>query len=203
MSRFDLDWIRTRVAGHQPRAIGQEVAPRRAAVAVILRFPPATVRCEILFIKRTHHTTDPWAGHMAFPGGRVEPDDTSALQAARRETLEEVGIDLERAAELLGQLDDVQARARGTVMPMAITPFVFHLPGEVLTRCNDEVEETLWVPVATLLDPASATTVPYELHAQHYDLPGFGVSGQVIWGLTYQMLFGLFNVLEWSPSVQR
>lgn len=138
---------------------------------------------------------------MAFPGGRVEPDDASALHAAQRETQEEVGINLEDEAELLGQLDDVRARARGTVMPMAVTPFVFHTPGDITIRCNNEVEEALWVSVATLLDPASATVVPYELHAQRYDLPGFSVSGHVVWGLTYQMLFGLFNVLEWTVAL--
>lgn len=49
---------------------------------------------EILFIKRAANKNDKWTGHIAFPGGRRDPDDGDDREAAIRETWEEVGIDL-------------------------------------------------------------------------------------------------------------
>jgi len=186
-----------RLASGNPKAISDEEAPRRAAVAIILH-ESSDHCCEVLFIRRSTHEEDPWSGHMAFPGGRVEADDASSLAAARRETREEVGLDLERDARLLGRLDEVRASARGRVLPMAIAPFVFHLSGAPQTRCNQEVEEALWVPIARLLDPANASTVPYELGGHRFELPAFAIDGRIIWGLTYQMLMIFFQAMGWE-----
>ncbi len=63
------------------------------------------------------------AGQWALPGGRLEPGETP-LDAARRELLEEIGLDLGPEA-LLGMLDDYPTRS-GYV----ITPLVFWAGGE-------------------------------------------------------------------------
>src|SRR5262249_28795811 len=68
---------------------------------------------------------DPWSGHMAFPGGRVDPGDADARAAAERETLEELGLSLE-GAERLGQLDDLNAGIR-LVAPLVLSAFVYRL----------------------------------------------------------------------------
>lgn len=197
MPRLELDWIRARLAGHRPAAIDGDVAPRRAAVSIVLRPGPQDAAApSLLFIHRSVQSEDPWSGHMAFPGGRIEESDRSPLHAARRETLEEVGIDLEQQAELLGQLDDLRASARGRVLPLAISPFVFLLAGPVDTRGSDEVAEIVWVAAPMLLDPAHAGTVPYELDGQRFELPCIRVFDHTIWGLTYQMLMRLFVLLE-------
>lgn len=182
-----------------PDAIPTGIAPRRAAVAVILRQePPGSDGWELLFILRASHDKDPWSGHMAFPGGRVDDGDATSLVAARRETMEEVGLNLRRDARLLGSLDDVHASAGGKVLPMAISPYVFLLTEEVDPRPNEEVEEVHWIPVSELRDPANRSTTPYTLRGTHFDLPCFRVRERVIWGLTYQMLIKLFVVLEWD-----
>ena len=63
-----------------------------AAVAMLLRQTQAGP--EVFFIRRAEHPRDPWSGHMAFPGGRQHAEDSSLLDTAIRETLEEVGLDL-------------------------------------------------------------------------------------------------------------
>jgi len=201
MNQLDLAWIRRRLAELDPEPIPRDKVPRRAAVATVLRFDEADDSCEILFILRAKQEGDPWSGHMAFPGGRMEQGDLDELGTARRETLEEVDLDLERHGELLGRIDDLHASAHGRVLPLAIRPFVFRLAtSHAELQANlEEVEEIHWVPAATLLDPASATTVPYELNGQRFDLPAFRVAGdRIIWGLTYQMLMRLFAVLDWE-----
>ena len=54
-------------------------AERRAAVAVVGRSGPSGD--ELLFIHRAEHPLDPWSGHMAFPGGMVDPGDADPLAA--------------------------------------------------------------------------------------------------------------------------
>lgn len=60
---------------------------------------------EVLFIKRASRVGDRWTGHVAFPGGRRDPEDADDFAAAVRETSEEVGIDLSpRNAIAVGNL---------------------------------------------------------------------------------------------------
>ena len=51
-----------------------------AAVSVVFRRGGAGT--ELLFIQRASTDTDPWSGHMAFPGGRTEDADLDRICAA-------------------------------------------------------------------------------------------------------------------------
>jgi len=198
---MDLTSIERHLGKLNPYSIPHKVAPRRAAVAIILRQVPGDEDWEMLFILRARHDKDPWSGHMAFPGGRVDQGDSTSLSTARRETREEVGIDLTRSTRLLGSLDDLHASAGGKVLPMAISPYVFLLTGEVALQPDaEEVEEVHWIAVSELLDPANASTTPYTLKGVRFDLPCFRVHDRIIWGLTYQMLMRFFTVLEWEAG---
>ena len=94
MSLLHIEKIRESVRHHLPerRAITSSI--RRAAVAIVLR--PKKKDTEALFILRSIKEGDPWSGHMAFPGGHQDDSDSSLKAAAERETMEEVGLDLDR-----------------------------------------------------------------------------------------------------------
>ena len=49
---------------------------------------------EILFIKRAARTGDRWTGHVALPGGKRDPADLDDRETSIRETMEEIGLDL-------------------------------------------------------------------------------------------------------------
>jgi len=191
-----LDPIRTALARAPARTLSGKT---RAAVAVVLLDQPADA--ELLLIERAERTGDPWSGHMAFPGGRVNPKDRDVQAAAERETREEVGLDL-AGAELLGRLDDLQGgnALRG---PLVLSAFVYRLAARpLLVAQNDEVQATLWVPLGMFFDPAR--------HVGHtwggFKMPGVlvGEPGRhVVWGLTYRLLDSLFTAAGSPLPTQR
>ncbi|MFW6093285.1 MAG: NUDIX hydrolase [Pseudomonadota bacterium] len=196
---YCLDFIRTRLATHAPERIGTADA-RQAAVAVILRERGRDA--EVLFIKRAEYAGDPWSGHMAFPGGHRDPGDPSLRAAAERETLEEIGLDLEQC-EYLGALERIRGIARGRTMDLYIEPHVFAMHGEHDLRANYEVQEIVFSPLAPLVSNRCHDTETRPMAGEPsvfngYRLPG----GHFVWGLTYRMLKSLFAALDpnWQPA---
>jgi 8-oxo-dGTP pyrophosphatase MutT (NUDIX family) len=182
-----IDDVRRALGRHAPRVLA---ARRQAAVAVVLHERPSGA--ELLFIERARHPLDPWSGHMAFPGGRVDPEDAGPQAAAERETREEVGLDL-AGAELLGRLDDLHAGIR-VVSPLVLSAFVYRIDATPTLRPNHEVETALWVPARLLLDPARH--VGWRWGPAR--VPGILVGEpdrHVVWGLTYQLVESLFRVV--------
>ena len=92
-----VESFRSALQDYEPLVLPVAEGQTRAAVAALLR--PGSDGAEFLFIHRADDPRDHWSGHMAFPGGRVEPTDADSLAAALRETREEVDLDLSAAAE--------------------------------------------------------------------------------------------------------
>jgi 8-oxo-dGTP pyrophosphatase MutT (NUDIX family) len=174
-------------------------ASRRAVVAVALRVvgPDETA---VLLIKRSSRPGDPWSGQISFPGGRIEAGDQSPYDAALRETLEEVGLDLRAHGRLLGQSDDLRAMARGQALDLVITPFVFELvtpAAELPFRLQpDEVDGVLWAPFEAMAAGRHDGTYTHQRDGAALKLPCYDVDGKVVWGLTFMMLHTLFKTLE-------
>lgn len=195
MSRVELSQIRRALSPDtEPLRPGQDA--KYAAVAAVLRAGPTGA--EVLLIRRAEQERDPWSGHMAFPGGRFDPEDDHLLATARRETLEEVGLDLARSAELLGALEPLPAVARGRRVGLTIAPFVFELRGSAELRPNHEVVEALWAPLSALARGEGRAKVDYVLDGQRLELPAWDVEGRVVWGLTYRMLDSLLELVRAS-----
>ncbi len=170
------------LVAHAPRL---HHADRRAAVAVVVRRGGGGD--ELLFIRRAEHPLDPWSGHMAFPGGMVDPGDADPFAAARRETREELALDLDGGATFLGRLSDVKPVA--LLRSLAISPFVFALrdPATPLTP-NDEVQEALWIPWAFLADRDHRSTFFWSRNGVPVPMPCYRWDGRAVWGLTLRMV---------------
>jgi 8-oxo-dGTP pyrophosphatase MutT (NUDIX family) len=183
-----------RLAARPGRDLPLALAPRRAAVAAVIRWRPPGP--EVLLMKRAERPGDRWSGHVSFPGGRHEPADVDLLATAVRETREEVAVDLEAAARPIGRLDDVMAVARGRIIPMAIRPFVFELTEEVTPGTSDEAEACFWFPLAGAWDGSVVDAMVYRAGPIPLHFPCYRWEGHVIWGLTHKMLETLFEALR-------
>ena len=190
-----IDEIRSALAGYEP-ALAKRDSGRHASVALVLREGRAD-GAEILFIERAEKEGDPWSGHMAFPGGRVDPSGESPEQAAVRETFEEVGLSL-AGGERLGRLDDLEGRHGGRTAGMVISGFVYHLPEPgALVMQTSEVREAFWVPVRELVEPTRQVRRAFH-GTGSFEFPGIVVGEpdrHVVWGLTYRFLEVFFRAL--------
>jgi 8-oxo-dGTP pyrophosphatase MutT (NUDIX family) len=194
-----LQEISARLEQHDP--LEHDVGPstRQAAVAIILRrhAPPRTDATDMLFIRRAEKIGDPWSGHMAFPGGHKEADDGSLLDAAVRETYEEIGLDLGATARHIGTLDHQRAAPRGRTLDMLIAPFVFELTEAATFRPNYEVAEVVWTPFAPIFTATNYTTEDRIVAGEPILFGGYRVNGgHFVWGLTYRMVHSFCKVLD-------
>lgn len=195
MSDLSLSRIEDRLREHAPVALDPVGFSRRAAVAAILRDNGR--QTEVLLIKRAQRPGDIWSGHMAFPGGHWEAGDADLAATAMRETHEEIGLDLARRGRLLGHLDHIDINPIGTDYRMLVAPYVFALEGELpaLTP-NHEVARVLWGGVPGMYRGQSVVRRDMRVRGGTHSFPGYEVDNEIVWGLTYRMLHGLFTVLD-------
>ena len=161
---------------------------------------------DLLFIRRAEKSGDPWSGHMAFPGGHIEPSDESLLAASIRETREEIGLDLATTATHIGTMDHQRAQPRGRPLNMVIAPYVFRLDHEPAFRPNHEVAEVVWTPLDPIAAGANHTEEERIINGAPVLFSGYRINGgHFVWGLTYRMMQSFFQALDpkWeSPGEQ-
>jgi 8-oxo-dGTP pyrophosphatase MutT (NUDIX family) len=158
-------------------------ALRPAAVLIAIERTASGGR--VLLTKRSsklkHHP-----GQIAFPGGKLDPDDADLKAAALREAWEEVGLPPQKV-RIIGQLP-----CHETVTGFQVTPFVAELRGPFIPVTEaGEVEDVFTVPLAHLLDRAQFTIEKRRWRGvwrQYYAVP---YGPYYTWGATARMLRNL------------
>jgi len=163
-----------------------------AAVAMILHHDAHGI--EILFIQRASHNLDPWSGHIAFPGGKMEKGEMPC-QAACRETLEEIGIDLIEGT-YLGRLSDII----GANLPVRVSCCLFAVDKSRLQpTLNEEVRELFWVALSDLRDPERHATSSVAFDDRKFDVPAIKLpvdNMPVLWGITYRLVMQFLTIFS-------
>ena len=183
--------ITQRLAQHQP--VLSSMGDSNAAVALILDNAASRDDPEIVFIERAQVLSDPWSGHIAFPGGRCEPGDQLPLDTAVRETEEEIGVDLS-TGRFLGRLDDLTGRRSHHLV---VSCFVFMMSSVGPFRQNHEVANVFTLPISRLLETKRQTEVQYDAW-QGQVFPAIRLGNHeepIVWGLTYRFLENFFALL--------
>lgn len=163
-------------------------ARRKAAVLMAVTDGP---RPGIILTERPK-TMASHPGQVAFPGGRIDPTDKDALDAALREAEEEVGLP-RHLVDIVGPVDEFRTGSGYDITPiLAVVP---HDPP--LVRNTYEVDEIFITPLDFLLDPANhhQQTVHWEGAARTYTEMFW--EGHRIWGVTAAIIVNLSRRLQW------
>jgi len=153
-------------------------------VAVVLS---EAVDPALVLIRRKVRAADPWSGQMAFPGGYRAHGSEPLEDTARRETLEETGLDLSTLGRLHGALDDVSPRTP-FLPPLVVRPYLFTVAAVSPLHAGDEADAALWIPVRELFDPTRQTLFSLPLPEGVRQFPAIAVGEHLIWGLTERVL---------------
>lgn len=190
---------------HEDRQLEPEVIARPAAVLIPLISRQGGLT---LLLTRRSDLLVQHRGQIAFPGGRIDPGDLSPVDAALRETHEEVGIARDQV-EILGALPQYR-----TGTGYVITPIVGHVdPAPDIAQLKierDEVAEVFEVPLWFLMDPANhqqravawpdaaagdAAAAVRRFYAMPWRPLPDGEAEYFIWGATAAMLRNLYRFL--------
>jgi 8-oxo-dGTP pyrophosphatase MutT (NUDIX family) len=190
-----LDYFSLRLT-KQPPAF--RLAPKEsAAVAVI--FHSSGDEEEVLLIRRAERVGDPWSGQVAFPGGMVSPADGSFEETARRETAEEVGIDLDaEGAVFLGYMREFKPRMREIV----VVPSVFKLAVAPAVTLNREAASYEWASLRSLAKEEARSTYVLRRNGAEFAFPSLVYHGLVIWGLTERIISAVIGA-DTDPGEDR
>lgn len=157
---------------------GARLRPASVLIGVVDRGDLATV-----ILTRRAETLTAHAGQIAFPGGRVDPCDDTAVVTALREAHEEIGLAPELVTPL-GVLEPYRTRTGFRILPVlaAVSPDLR------LQADAREVAEIFEVPLEFLVTPVNHQrySVKFEGKPRHfYAMP---YRERYIWGATAGIL---------------
>lgn len=178
------------IAGDLPRALERLRPSTLVPAAVLLPIVERPAGLTILFTVRApglrHH-----AGQVSFPGGRLDAADAGPLEAALRESDEEIGLP-GSLVEVAGYLPNYL-----TITGFSVTPVVGFIDAGFQPVVDaDEVSEAFEVPLEVLLEPGNMQLCHKRfmgVRLPYYELPW---GAHRIWGATAAMLVNFRDMLR-------
>lgn len=179
---------------HEP-SLHRETRPAAVFAPLVLPHWEASLEAaNLLFIKRSEGLRR-HAGQVGFPGGIVESQDATLLDAGYRESMEEVGLRPE-TVEVLCPL------------PAAEVPSGFHLyPYFVATDQQDFVAQPSEVEAIHQVALTSLLSCPFRLEYKEWQSKTFRVvyfdlPGLCVWGVTGRIVeYLLETFFDWKAPL--
>ena len=148
-------------------------------------------------------------GEVCFPGGAIEDGETP-MQAAIRETMEELGVE-RKDITVIDKADSIQTHAN-----LLLYSYIGLVKTENIRISEDEVEEIFTVPLSFFMNNEPemqyanviqkvSDDFPYEKinFPQGYkwangkaDIPIYEYDGKVIWGMTGRLVHDFVQVMK-------
>jgi 8-oxo-dGTP pyrophosphatase MutT (NUDIX family) len=177
-ARGDLDlnpalWERAGVSASKPAAVLVPIVDREEPTVIL------TIRTQEL----ANH-----AGQVAFPGGKIDPEDESPVAAALREAKEEIGLP-PVLVEPIGYLDLYL-----TFTGFRILPTVARVKPDFTLALNPhEVTESFEVPLSFLMTPENHQRKSREWKGVTREFYAMPFEDRYIWGVTAGILRNLYE----------
>jgi 8-oxo-dGTP pyrophosphatase MutT (NUDIX family) len=170
---------------HVEDAVPQHVRNGAKDSAVLLPIVNRASGPTVIVTRR--HPRIRFAGHICFPGGRVDPTDSSSIDTALRETREEINLATSEI-EVIGSLGDYYTQAGykiSTIVGIIEPPFSVEAnPGEV-----SEIHE---ISLARVLDASNYALTWHRPNHGHFSFK----EGEIfISGPTASLLIGFYETL--------
>ena len=168
------------------KGVREKLIPAAVLILVIKRNNNITV----IFTKRNNNLKN-HAGQISFPGGKMEISDTSIENTARRETMEEIGLNI-KPSEILGKMSTWETRTG-----FLITPVLGFISDPPKMRKNIyEVEEIFEVPINYLMNPKNHKIEKRSFEKKSYEFFTIQYLDYYIWGATAGLIINLYNILR-------
>ena len=182
-----------RVRGdHELNKESLNVAKTHPAAVLVPLFEKSDHSMNVVFIRRSANLRT-HAGQVSFPGGQIEKSDINPMEAALRETREEIGLHANNV-EIIGQLDPYVTRTRFYVTP--VVGLIHNQPH--LKRHPEEVEEIFEMPLSYLFFPDTIEYTSRQIDNTLRRYYALFYNQWYIWGATAGMLVNLKEILEFS-----
>jgi 8-oxo-dGTP pyrophosphatase MutT (NUDIX family) len=164
--------------------------PRKGAVLILIY--PEAGKAFFPLIKRSIYK-GVHSGQIAFPGGKMEPEDKDLSFTAIREAWEEVGV-LPKDVNVIGQISDLFVPASNFIV-RPIVGYATIKPSFVPEI--KEVDRIIETPVEQLIQLNTKKQKILEIGGRmKLDTPYFDIQNEVVWGATAMILGEFIQVLE-------
>ncbi len=179
--------LREKLKYLKPRELFSEKMKRAAVIAL---FSNAHGDTELILTRKAqgigYHSDQ-----ISFPGGNVEDKETT-VQAALRETKEEIGID-KKFIEVIGRFHDDSV----PISKYIVTPYAALLKTKPVFKLQaSEVKEVFTVSFEFFLDESNYTPQNVIIRGNELTVEGYNYNNRIIWGLTCRFIRTLVEIVR-------
>lgn len=156
---------------------------RKAGVLILLYPAEDNMVNFALILRNTYRGVH--SNQIAFPGGKVEENDSTLIETAIRETEEEIGVPA-TSIKVLRQLTELYIPP-SNFMVYPTVGAIDYIPRFV--KQHDEVKQVIEVRLEDFLKHTSIEThLISTSYAHQKEVLAFKINGYVVWGATAMML---------------